>query len=208
MGRKPTPARRQRWRRMINAFEFPSLTIRDFCQQHDVSTVSFYLYINANLWAYSGSRIPLNLFGFAVSRHRDGPDLILIDSECQGILLGDAYGANTGIIIRSEAAAIWQQMREYIDTRTLDRVPKDSMSEAIILLVISSAARNDIEIGAHFEQLLRALLAGRTDYEAFRPDVWAAAHRDKLRKHRLLEREFRARRKGETRSHCRLIKSH
>ncbi len=277
-------------------------------------------HINAKLWAYRGTRIPLNVFDFTVSRHRDGPDLFLIDSDYQGKLLGDAYGANTGIKIRSggaiefaacsaharryfkerfdnhkvhgtyflssfarlydiedraatmsadevlklrqnEAAPIWQQMRVYIDTQTLDLLPKDSMSEAIgylnnqwnaltrylddpqlpidnneceqlmkqiaisrknwlflgsaqsghetamILSVISSAARNDLEVGSYLEDLLRALLAGRTDYESFRPDAWAQANPDKIRKHRLREREVRARRRRETRAHRRLIKS-
>ena len=57
--------------------------------------------ILAKMWAYRGVSIPINVFDFTVSRHRDGPDLFLVDEEYEGTLLGDCYGANTGIYIRS-----------------------------------------------------------------------------------------------------------
>ncbi|WP_182871498.1 IS66 family transposase, partial [Rhodopirellula sp. JC639] len=57
--------------------------------------------ITAKMWAYRGVHIPINVFDFTVSRHRDGPDLFLVDRGYEGTLLGDCYGANTGIYIRS-----------------------------------------------------------------------------------------------------------
>lgn len=43
--------------------------------------------------------------GGAVLRHHlDGPDLFLVESGYQGTLVGDAYGANTGMRIRSGGA--------------------------------------------------------------------------------------------------------
>lgn len=57
--------------------------------------------IRAKMWAYRGVTVPLNVFDFTVSRHRDGPDLFLIEQGYQGTLLGDCYGANTGICVRS-----------------------------------------------------------------------------------------------------------
>lgn len=57
--------------------------------------------IHAKMWAYRGVSMPLNIFDFTISRHRDGPDFFLIDKNYQGVLLGDCYGANTGIYIRS-----------------------------------------------------------------------------------------------------------
>lgn len=57
--------------------------------------------IAAKMWAYRGVSVPLNIFDFTISRHRDGPDLFLIDKNYRGTLLGDCYGANTGIYIRS-----------------------------------------------------------------------------------------------------------
>ena len=45
--------------------------------------------INAKMWAYRGVTIPLNVFDFTVSRHRDGPELFFADYE--GTLLGDCW---------------------------------------------------------------------------------------------------------------------
>lgn len=42
MGRNSNPATRERWRVLINAYESSPLTISNFCQQHGVSTASFY----------------------------------------------------------------------------------------------------------------------------------------------------------------------
>jgi hypothetical protein len=53
--------------------------------------------IPAKMWAYRGVNIPINVFDFTISRHRDGPDLFLIAEDYRGVLLGDCYGANTGI---------------------------------------------------------------------------------------------------------------
>ena len=50
--------------------------------------------------------LPLFWIDFTVSRHRDGPDLFLVDSGYEGILLGDCYGANTGIYMRSSGLII------------------------------------------------------------------------------------------------------
>jgi transposase len=147
-------------------------------------------HVNAKMWAYRGATVPLNVFDFTVSRHRDGPDLFLIDNGFAGTLLGDCYGANTGIAVRSsgsivhaacvsharrhvrdalgnhqahaetllamfqelydveargsvldagarlalrrsEASAVWERMRGYIDTRMTDLLPKDLMSQAV-----------------------------------------------------------------------------
>ena len=62
--------------------------------------------VKAKMWAYRGVHIPLNVFDFTVSRHRDGPDLFLIDQAYEGILLGDCYGANTGIAMRSSGSIV------------------------------------------------------------------------------------------------------
>jgi len=42
MGRNSSPATRERWRVLINAYESSPLTISNFCQKHGVSTASFY----------------------------------------------------------------------------------------------------------------------------------------------------------------------
>lgn len=62
--------------------------------------------LTAKMWVYRGMNIPLNIFDFTVSRHRDGPDLFLIDNDYEGTLIGDCYGANTGIMMRSRGAIV------------------------------------------------------------------------------------------------------
>jgi len=62
--------------------------------------------ITAKMWAYRGVQVPVNVFDFTVSRHRDGPDLFLVESGYEGTLLGDCYGANTGIYMRSNGLIV------------------------------------------------------------------------------------------------------
>jgi transposase len=62
--------------------------------------------LTAKMWVYRGMSIPLNIFDFTVSRHRDGPDLFLIDNDYEGTLIGDCYGANTGIMMRSSGSIV------------------------------------------------------------------------------------------------------
>jgi len=59
-------------------------------------------HVKAKMWAYRGGTIPLNIFDFTVSRHRDGPDQFLIDNNYAGIVLGDCYSGYTGISLRSD----------------------------------------------------------------------------------------------------------
>jgi len=56
--------------------------------------------VTARMWAYRGVNIPLNVFDFTVSRHRDGPDLML--AVFTGTLLADCYSGYQGISLRSD----------------------------------------------------------------------------------------------------------
>jgi transposase len=58
-------------------------------------------HVKAKMWAYRGSSVPLNIFDFTVSRHRDGPDQFLIDNKFKGVLIADCYSGYTGISLRS-----------------------------------------------------------------------------------------------------------
>ncbi len=58
--------------------------------------------IRAKMWAYRGQTIPLNVFDFAVSRHRDGPELFFGDH--QGTLLGDCWHGFESIALNSSGA--------------------------------------------------------------------------------------------------------
>lgn len=56
--------------------------------------------VSGRMWAYRGVNIPLNVFDFTVSRHRDGPDLML--AEFAGTVLADCYSGYQGITLRSD----------------------------------------------------------------------------------------------------------
>ena len=58
-------------------------------------------HVNAKMWAYRGGTVPLNIFDFTISRHRDGPDQFLIDHNFKGVLMADCYTGYTGISLRS-----------------------------------------------------------------------------------------------------------
>jgi transposase len=57
---------------------------------------------SAKMWAYRGVNVRLNVFDFTVSRHRDGPDEFLIESDYTGTIMADCYSGYQGIALRSE----------------------------------------------------------------------------------------------------------
>lgn len=73
--------------------------------------------IKANMWGYYASRLPVVVFDFTVSRHRDGPDEVLDDYE--GNLIGDCWSGFQKIEMRSDSrikfAACWAHARRKID---------------------------------------------------------------------------------------------
>jgi transposase len=56
--------------------------------------------VTARMWVYRSVNMRLNLFDFTVSRHRDGPDLML--AEFTGTLLADCYSGYQGIALGSD----------------------------------------------------------------------------------------------------------
>jgi transposase len=75
---------------------------------------------------------------------------------------------------------------------------------ADFLTLVSSAVRNDLDVWAYIKDVLDQLLAGSTDYEPLRPDIWKAAHPEAVRQYRAQERRDRADRKGRRRAHRRI----
>jgi hypothetical protein len=63
---------------------------------------------------------------------------------------------------------------------------------AEFLTLVSSAVRNDLDVWAYVKDVLDQLLAGSTDYESLRPDIWRAAHPEFIRQYRVEERRDRA----------------
>ncbi len=55
--------------------------------------------ITAHMWVYRGVIVPLNVFDFTVSHHRDGPERFL--ANYQGVLLGDCYSGYQRITLDS-----------------------------------------------------------------------------------------------------------
>lgn len=262
--------------------------------------------VSARMWAYRSMLIPLNIFDFTVSRHRDGPDEFLVEGGFTGKLMADCYSGYQGITLRSdlriergacnaharrkiydarelypllssqflamyqqlyaienrasqmtpeerqelrdrEGRPVWTRMRELLDSEAAQKVlPKDKFAEAMnyirnqwdalqlyltdgrlpidnndveqlmkqvalgrknwlfigsvaageraaeLLTLVSSAVRNDLDVWAYVKDVLDQLLAGSTDYESLRPDVWAQKHPEFIRQYRQEERRDRA----------------
>jgi transposase len=62
--------------------------------------------VSGRMWAYRSLTIPVNVFDFTVSRHRDGPDDFLVAGGFVGKLLADCYSGYQGIALRSDARIV------------------------------------------------------------------------------------------------------
>jgi transposase len=58
--------------------------------------------VSARMWAYRSVELKLNVFDFTVSRHRDGPDVFLVNGKFEGTMLADCYSGYQGISLRSD----------------------------------------------------------------------------------------------------------
>jgi transposase len=61
--------------------------------------------------------------------------------------------------------------------------------------LVTSAVRNDLDVWDYTRDVLERLLAGETDYEKLRPDVWRLEHPEAVRQYRVEERRDKADRK-------------
>ena len=268
--------------------------------------------VSGRMWAYRSITIPLNVFDFTVSRHRDGPDAFLEDYT--GKLMADCYSVYQGIVLRSErridrgacvaharrkvfdgrggyplegsvllgkfqqlydiegraknfspeerlalrqaeAAPVWDSIGQWLESDAARRVlPKSKFGEALgylrnhwdplrlyltdglmpidnndveqlmkqvaigrknwlfigsvaageraadFLTLVSSAVRNDLDVCVYVKDVLDQLLAGSTDYEPLRPDLWKESHPEAVRQYRTQERRDRADRKQRRRT--------
>lgn len=75
------------------------------------------------------------------------------------------------------------------------------------LTLVSSAHRNDLDVWAYVNDVLRRLLAGETEYEPMLPWNWAATHPQHIRKFRQTERRDRQVRKQASREKRRQAKA-
>jgi hypothetical protein len=66
--------------------------------------------------------------------------------------------------------------------------------------LVSSAHRNDLDFWAYVNDVLKRLLAGETNYEPLLPLNWAAAHPQRIRNIRQVERRDRDLRQTDARA--------
>jgi transposase len=77
---------------------------------------------------------------------------------------------------------------------------------ADLMSLVSSAARNDLDVFHYVKDILNRLLAGETSYESLRPDVWKQSHPEAIGLYRVDERRSRADAKAFKRAQRRLVK--
>ena len=77
---------------------------------------------------------------------------------------------------------------------------------ADLMSLVSSAHRNDLDIFVYVKDVLDRLLAGETNYDALRPDVWKTSHPEAIRVYRVEERQARADAKAVKRARRRFAK--
>jgi hypothetical protein len=66
---------------------------------------------------------------------------------------------------------------------------------AMMMSLVSSARRHDLDVGIYVKDVLDQLLAGSTDYHRLLPDIWKQSHPEAIRAYRVAERRDKADRK-------------
>jgi hypothetical protein len=63
---------------------------------------------------------------------------------------------------------------------------------ALLMSIVSSARRHDLDVWVYLTDVLEQVLAGRTDYHGLLPDVWKLEHPEAVRQYRVEERDEKA----------------
>ena len=66
---------------------------------------------------------------------------------------------------------------------------------AMMMSLVSSAKRHDLDVTVYIKDVLDQLLAGSTDYHSLLPDIWKQSHPEAIRIYRQQERRDKADRK-------------
>ena len=77
---------------------------------------------------------------------------------------------------------------------------------ANLMTIIGTALRNDLDVHAYMEDVLRRALAGETNWKAMAPHIWKSEHPESIRTYRQEERRQAADRKRVRRARRRLNK--
>jgi len=78
---------------------------------------------------------------------------------------------------------------------------------AMMMTLVSSAKRHDLDVGLYIKDVLDQLLAGCTDYASLVPDQWKQRHPEAIRQYRQEERRDKAERKQYRAAKRRLARS-
>ena len=164
--------------------------------------------ITARIWAYRGITVPINVFDFTVSRHRDGPEIFL--DGFTGKLMKDSFGQAL-TYLRNQFDPLLVYLDDGlmpIDNNETEQLMKQvaigrknwlfigdiepGYRAADLLSLVSSAVRNDLDVFVYVKDVLDQLLAGESDYHSLRPDAWKESHPEAVRVYRAEERAARA----------------
>ena len=139
--------------------------------------------------------MPKELFGQALTYLRNQFDHLLVylddglmpidNNETEQLMKQVALGRKNWMFIGSVAAGY----------RAAD-----------LMSLVSSAHRNDLDIFVYVKDVLDRLLAGETNYDVLRPDVWKQTHPEAIRIYRTEERQARADAKAVKRARRRVTK--
>ena len=125
--------------------------------------------ISGRMWAYRSLSVPINVFDFTVSRHRDGPGELLVAGNFTGTIMVDCYSGYQGISLRSEAritraACNAHARRKVFETRAGDPLLAArflAMSAVIVPMpstsVVPTAAARQAPLAEHVRHSLMAL---------------------------------------------------
>jgi len=76
---------------------------------------------------------------------------------------------------------------------------------AILLTIVSTAHRHNLDVWLYVKDVLDRLLAGDRNFEELRADRWAQTHPEAIRQYRVEEARYRADAKATRRAHRRLL---
>ncbi len=105
-----------------------------------------------------------------LTRYLDDADLPLDNNQCEQLMRDVAVGRKNWIFAGSLAGG---------------------ERNARFLSLVSSAHRNDLDVWAYVDDVLKRLLAGETNYEPMLPCNWAKDHPESIRTYRQNERSDR-----------------
>ena len=118
-----------------------------------------------------------------LTRYLADPELPLDNNQCEQLMRDVAVGRKNWIFAGSFAGG---------------------ERNAGFLTLVSSAHRNNIDVWAYVDDVLKRLLADETDYEPLLPWNWAASHPESIRTYREQERTDREIRQREKRKRRRI----